>query len=167
MIISKCLMWLQKLWVVQYFLLHQLDCWKALFFFHLPSNAESFWNVNPQVIGKDTNVMLVALGAQCLSGLAKGLRQKFHPYAASCLPVILEKFKEKKAIVVTALRDVIDSISVTVGTSTCCFNPCLIEYSNFYIFAHFFASAESFWQYQQCYTSSLKAIWIFASFSLL
>lgn len=77
-----------------------------------PINVLFVW----QVIGKDTNVMLVALGAQCLSGLAKGLKKKFHPYAASCLPVVLEKFKEKKAIVVTALRDVIDSITVTVMT---------------------------------------------------
>lgn len=36
-----------------------------------------------QVVAKDTNVMLVALGAKCLAGLATGLRKKFAPYAAS------------------------------------------------------------------------------------
>lgn len=34
-----------------------------------------------QVIGKDTNVMLVSLAAKCLSGLASGLRKKFGTYA--------------------------------------------------------------------------------------
>jgi len=34
-----------------------------------------------QVVGKDTNVMLVALAAKCLAGLAAGLRKKFGQYA--------------------------------------------------------------------------------------
>lgn len=34
-----------------------------------------------QVVGKDTNVMLVALAAKCLSGLAAGLRKKFGSHA--------------------------------------------------------------------------------------
>lgn len=34
-----------------------------------------------QVVGKDTNVMLVALAAKCLAGLATGLRKKFGQYA--------------------------------------------------------------------------------------
>lgn len=34
-----------------------------------------------QVVGKDTNVMLVALAAKCLTGLALGLRKKFGTYA--------------------------------------------------------------------------------------
>lgn len=34
-----------------------------------------------QVVGKDTNVMLVALAAKCLTGLAVGLRKKFGQYA--------------------------------------------------------------------------------------
>ena len=55
-------------------------------------------------IAKDTNVMLVALAAQCLAGIAKGLRQGFRQHAASSLPVVLEKFKEKKANVVAALK---------------------------------------------------------------
>jgi hypothetical protein len=33
------------------------------------------------VIGKDSNVMLVALAAECLAGLAKGLRKNFQTYA--------------------------------------------------------------------------------------
>ncbi|XP_058831204.1 protein mini spindles isoform X3 [Topomyia yanbarensis] len=63
-----------------------------------------------KVITKDTNVVLVALGGKCLAMLAKGLAKKFNPYAGACIPAILEKFKEKKTNVVTALRDAIDAI---------------------------------------------------------
>lgn len=63
-----------------------------------------------KVISKDTNVVLVALGGKCLAMLARGLSKKFNTYAGACIPAILEKFKEKKANVVTALRDAIDSI---------------------------------------------------------
>lgn len=34
-----------------------------------------------QVVGKDTNVMLVSVAAKCLAGLANGLRKKFGTYA--------------------------------------------------------------------------------------
>lgn len=63
-----------------------------------------------QVIAKDANVMLVALGGRLLGVLASGLRGKFAPYAVSCIQTILEKFKEKKSNVVTALREAIDAI---------------------------------------------------------
>ncbi|ETN59361.1 microtubule associated protein xmap215 [Anopheles darlingi] len=63
-----------------------------------------------KVITKDTNVVLVALGGKCLAMLAKGLGKKFNTYAGACVPAILEKFKEKKTNVVTALRDAIDAI---------------------------------------------------------
>jgi hypothetical protein len=39
-------------------------------------------------IAKDTNMMLVALAAQCLTGLARGLRAAgFRQMAGACLPV--------------------------------------------------------------------------------
>ncbi|CAG5054310.1 unnamed protein product [Parnassius apollo] len=63
-----------------------------------------------KVITKDINVMLVALGGRLLGMVASGLRGKFQPYAVACVQAILEKFKEKKANVVTALRDAIDAI---------------------------------------------------------
>ncbi|XP_022089158.1 cytoskeleton-associated protein 5-like isoform X2 [Acanthaster planci] len=63
-----------------------------------------------KTIAKDTNVMIVALAAKCLTGLANGIRKKFSPYAASCMSTILDKFKEKKISVVTALRDASDAI---------------------------------------------------------
>uniref|UniRef100_A2AGT5-2 Isoform 2 of Cytoskeleton-associated protein 5 n=1 Tax=Mus musculus TaxID=10090 RepID=A2AGT5-2 len=66
-----------------------------------------------KVVGKDTNVMLVALAAKCLTGLAVGLRKKFGQYAGHVVPTILEKFKEKKPQVVQALQEAIDAIFLT------------------------------------------------------
>ncbi|XP_032523081.2 protein mini spindles isoform X1 [Danaus plexippus] len=63
-----------------------------------------------KVISKDTNVMLVALGGRLLGMVASGLRNKFSPYAVACVSAILEKFKEKKTNVVSALREAIDAI---------------------------------------------------------
>ncbi|XP_077317578.1 cytoskeleton-associated protein 5 isoform X5 [Lithobates pipiens] len=66
-----------------------------------------------KVVGKDTNVMLVALAAKCLAGLAAGLRKKFGSYAGLAVPTILEKFKEKKPQVVQALQEAMDAIFLT------------------------------------------------------
>lgn len=63
-----------------------------------------------KVLTKDTNVVLVAMAGKCLGCLAKGLGRKFSPYALACISGILEKFKEKKTNVVTALREAIDAI---------------------------------------------------------
>ena len=68
-----------------------------------------------KVIGKDTNVLLVALGAQCLAGLAKGLKNNFKNPAQQCLPVVLEKFKEKKVNVVNALTEAVDALYPPLG----------------------------------------------------
>ncbi|XP_021953812.1 protein mini spindles isoform X2 [Folsomia candida] len=65
-----------------------------------------------KIISKDTNVVVVALAGKSLCGLANGLKKKFSPYASSCISTILEKFKEKKASVVTAMRDAIDACFV-------------------------------------------------------
>ncbi|XP_077372476.1 cytoskeleton-associated protein 5 isoform X3 [Festucalex cinctus] len=66
-----------------------------------------------KVVGKDTNVMLVAVAAKCLAGLASGLRKKFGTYAGQVVPTILEKFKEKKLQVVQVLQEAIDAIFLT------------------------------------------------------
>ncbi|XP_029636093.1 cytoskeleton-associated protein 5 isoform X2 [Octopus sinensis] len=63
-----------------------------------------------KVIGKDTNVMLVALGGKILAGIALGLRKEFKQYANMCFGVLLDKFKEKKLAVVAALREAIDAV---------------------------------------------------------
>ncbi|XP_058623007.1 cytoskeleton-associated protein 5 isoform X2 [Onychostoma macrolepis] len=66
-----------------------------------------------KVIGKDANVMLVAMAAKCLASLAAGLRKKFGTYAGHVVPTILEKFKEKKPQVVQALQEAIDAVFLT------------------------------------------------------
>lgn len=66
-----------------------------------------------KVISKDTNVMLVTIAAKCLAGLAKGIRRKFQPFAVACIDAILEKFKEKKPMVIAALQDAADAIYLT------------------------------------------------------
>ncbi|XP_065911273.1 cytoskeleton-associated protein 5-like isoform X2 [Dysidea avara] len=63
-----------------------------------------------KVVAKDTNVMLVALAGKAVADLAKGLRKNFYPYSSVMLAVIFEKFKEKKATVVAALREAADAI---------------------------------------------------------
>lgn len=63
-----------------------------------------------KVIAKDTNVMLVAMAGKSLASLANGLKRHFTPYAHFCIPVIYEKFKEKKTNVVAALREALDAI---------------------------------------------------------
>ena len=59
-------------------------------------------------------MVVVALAAKCVAGLASGLRTKFSPYATSVVSAILEKFKEKKQNVVTSLREAIDAVYLTV-----------------------------------------------------
>jgi len=68
-----------------------------------------------RLLGKDSNVIVVALAAKCIAGLASGLKKKFSPYAPSCLETIMEKFKEKKTAVVTALRDAGDGCFAAVS----------------------------------------------------
>ncbi|XP_018400371.1 PREDICTED: cytoskeleton-associated protein 5 [Cyphomyrmex costatus] len=63
-----------------------------------------------KIISKDTNVLVVTLAGKCLAGLAAGLKKRFQSYAATCLPAILEKFREKKQSVVQALREAADAI---------------------------------------------------------
>lgn len=67
-----------------------------------------------KIIEKDSNVVVVALAGRCLAGLAAGLKRRFQPYAAACISSLLEKFKEKKQNVVSAVRDAIDAIYLTV-----------------------------------------------------
>ncbi|XP_075735829.1 cytoskeleton-associated protein 5-A-like isoform X1 [Rhipicephalus microplus] len=74
-----------------------------------PGDYDDLVKALKRIVAKDSNVIVVALAAKCLAGLAAGLRQKFHPYANLCISAYLEKFKEKKQNVVTALREALDN----------------------------------------------------------
>ncbi|KRZ48785.1 Cytoskeleton-associated protein 5 [Trichinella nativa] len=67
------------------------------------------------IINKDSNVNVVIVAGKCLAGLALGLRKKFAQFATMCIPVVLGKFKEKKATVVGAMVEAIDAIAKTVS----------------------------------------------------
>ena len=67
------------------------------------------------MVSKDTNIVLVALAAKILYQISTGLRKKYFPYALNTVQVCLEKFKERKANVVKALRDCVDSSFAAVS----------------------------------------------------
>lgn len=75
-----------------------------------PGDFNDLVRVLKKFVGKDSNVMLVALAAQCFAGLAKGLRNNFKNHALSSLSILLEKFKEKKVNVVSALVEAVDAV---------------------------------------------------------
>nr|XP_058951305.1 cytoskeleton-associated protein 5-like isoform X2 [Pocillopora verrucosa] len=70
-----------------------------------------------KIISKDANVIVVVLAAKCIGLLATGLRKKFTQYSSMITTPILEKFKEKKANVVAALREAIDAVFLTTTFS--------------------------------------------------
>nr|XP_018902745.1 PREDICTED: cytoskeleton-associated protein 5 [Bemisia tabaci]XP_018902746.1 PREDICTED: cytoskeleton-associated protein 5 [Bemisia tabaci]XP_018902747.1 PREDICTED: cytoskeleton-associated protein 5 [Bemisia tabaci]XP_018902749.1 PREDICTED: cytoskeleton-associated protein 5 [Bemisia tabaci] len=63
-----------------------------------------------KILTKDSNIVVVSLAAKCAAMLASGLKKRFQPYSAACLPSFLEKFREKKQSVVLPLRDAVDAI---------------------------------------------------------
>ena len=62
------------------------------------------------VIAKDSNVLNVAFAANCLGALAAGLRTQYSSYAVKVAETLLEKFKEKKLNVVTALHGALERV---------------------------------------------------------
>ncbi|XP_066151261.1 protein mini spindles [Euwallacea fornicatus] len=69
-----------------------------------------------KVVQKDSNVVCVALAGRCIAGLATGLKKRFQSYSGILILPLLEKFKEKKQNVVTAIREAIDAtyLSTTI-----------------------------------------------------
>ncbi|KAM3186859.1 hypothetical protein ACTXT7_003450 [Hymenolepis weldensis] len=62
-----------------------------------------------KVISKDTNVILVGQSAKIVAQIASGLRKGFHPYAGETIRTCIDKFKEKKPAILTALRSAADA----------------------------------------------------------
>lgn len=65
-------------------------------------------------------MLVVALAANVVKGLATGLREGFQPLVHQVLPGMLGKFKEKKLTVVTALREAVDAVYLTVRAVCVC-----------------------------------------------
>uniref|UniRef100_A0A0K2TDH6 Cytoskeleton associated protein 5 [Falco peregrinus] n=1 Tax=Lepeophtheirus salmonis TaxID=72036 RepID=A0A0K2TDH6_LEPSM len=84
----------------------------------VPGDFNEIIRVLKKFITKDTNVMLVAIAAQCIAGIAKGLRSSFKQGAVILLPACLEKFKEKKANVVSGLQEAVDAMYPILGIET-------------------------------------------------
>ncbi|XP_067640412.1 protein mini spindles isoform X4 [Eurosta solidaginis] len=82
-------------------------------------------NTLKKVITKDTNVVLVAMAGKCLAMLATGLGKRFSTYAMAVIPSLLEKFKEKKANVVAALRESMDAIYPATNLEA--MQECIVE----------------------------------------
>ena len=62
------------------------------------------------MLQSDANVFCVELSARSLALLARGLRKEFALHARTSLPIILDKFKEKKQNVVNALTEALDAM---------------------------------------------------------
>ncbi|KAF2479212.1 armadillo-type protein [Neohortaea acidophila] len=64
---------------------------------------------------KDANIAVVAVAANCVECIAKGLRKGFTKYRSTILAPILERFKEKKQTVTDALAAACDAVFMSVG----------------------------------------------------
>lgn len=58
----------------------------------------------------DVNINCAISAANAIEKLAKGLRKLFHPYRPIVMSNLLERTKEKKVTVATALRDALDAV---------------------------------------------------------
>lgn len=65
------------------------------------------------IINKDKFVLNAGLAADCIAALASGLRKDFS-YGSVVFTPMLEKFKEKKANVVSSLQAALDAVAPTM-----------------------------------------------------
>jgi cytoskeleton-associated protein 5 len=64
---------------------------------------------------KDANIMVVAVAANVIEALAKGLRKSFSRYRGVVMASMLERFKEKKQAVTDALSAACDAVFLSTG----------------------------------------------------
>ena len=67
-----------------------------------------------QIITRDPNILVAAAAARCVGLLAEGLRDKFAPHAADVFGDLLEKFKDKKAVITDPVKFAVDAVAKTV-----------------------------------------------------
>lgn len=70
-------------------------------------------------IGKDANIAVVTVAANCVDVLAKGLRKGFAKYRGRIMGPIMERLKEKKQTVADALGQALDSVFGSTGLTDC------------------------------------------------
>jgi len=68
---------------------------------------------------KDANVAVVAVAANCVDVLAKGLRNGFAKYRTVIMVPMLERLKEKKQTVADALGQALDAVFAATNLSDC------------------------------------------------
>lgn len=67
------------------------------------------------IMTKDSQIPSVTLAVRILAQLATGLRKNFAAHSVSVIEACLDKFREKKPAVLSAVRDCIDAAAMTVG----------------------------------------------------
>ena len=66
---------------------------------------------------KDTNILVLVLGANVVDVLAKGLKRSFGKYRGRIMGPMLERLKEKKPVVAEALGQALDSVFASTTLS--------------------------------------------------
>ncbi|KAF9908102.1 Microtubule-associated protein, microtubule dynamics during spindle orientation [Linnemannia zychae] len=63
----------------------------------------------------DTNINIVIIAANCLEGLARGLRDSFNKYKPSVAGLVMDRLKERKVTVVEALSGALNAMYSTIS----------------------------------------------------
>ncbi|KAI8350708.1 armadillo-type protein [Mortierella sp. GBAus27b] len=85
-----------------------------------PKILDSNYSELASSLGKrmaDTNINIVIVAANCIEGLARGLRDNFNKYKSSVSGLIMDRLKERKVTVVEALTGALNAIYSTLPYS--------------------------------------------------
>ena len=78
----------------------------------------------------DTNINIVIVAANCLEGLARGLRDSFNKYKPSVAGLVMDRLKERKVTVVEALAGALNAMYSTVRPTLILRDTCAQFYSS-------------------------------------
>ncbi|KAG0267963.1 Microtubule-associated protein, microtubule dynamics during spindle orientation [Actinomortierella ambigua] len=82
--------------------------------------ADSGYSQLVEALGKrmaDTNINIVIVAANCLEGLALGMREDFNRYKSSVVGLIMDRLKERKVNVIEALSGALNALYSTIPFS--------------------------------------------------
>ncbi|KAI8601375.1 armadillo-type protein, partial [Dissophora ornata] len=85
-----------------------------------PKILDSHYSELVGALGKrmaDTNINIVIVAANCLEGLARGLRDSFSKYKPSVAGLVMDRLKERKVTVVEALTGALNAMYSTISYS--------------------------------------------------